>query len=139
MSGFLRLFFFALFLAAVVCPSLPADGQAADAQAATGSPATPKPSAKKKVAAPSTAKRSSARRTSRRNTPRFRRIHQAFVASSTLKPMAIQLLQNRTPLAYSGIEAFARKHSAEDAGALAWLAVGYGRFLDHDCAKPSIH
>ena len=135
MSGFLRLFFFALFLAAVVCPSLPADGQAPDAQAATGSPATPKPSAKKKVAAPSTAKRSSARRTSRRNTPRFRRIHQAFVASSTLKPMAIQLLQNRTPLAYSGIEAFARKHSAEDAGALAWLAVGYGRFLDHDCAK----
>jgi len=134
-SGFLRLFFFALFLAAVVCPSLPADGQAADAQAATGSPATPKPSAKKKVAAPSTAKRSRARRTSRRNTPRFRRMHQAFVASSTLKPMAIQLLQNRTPLAYSGIEAFARKHSAEDAGALAWLAVGYGRFLDHDCAK----
>jgi soluble lytic murein transglycosylase len=87
------------------------------------------------VASPSAAKRSSARRTSRRNTPRFRRMHQAFVASSTLKPMAIQLLQNRTPLAYAGIEAFARKHSADDAGSLAWLAVGYGRFLDHDCAK----
>ena len=87
------------------------------------------------MASPSAAKRSSARRTSRRNTPRFRRMHQAFVASSTLKPMAIQLLQNRTPLAYAGIEAFARKHSADDAGSLAWLAVGYGRFLDHDCAK----
>jgi soluble lytic murein transglycosylase len=135
-SGFLRLFFFALFLTAVVCPSLPADGQAADAQAVSGgSPSKPKPPAKKKVAAPSGAKRSSARRTSRRNTPRFRRMHQAFVASSTLKPMAIQLLQNRTPLAYSGIEAFARKHSADDAGSLAWLAVGYGRFLDHDCPK----
>lgn len=49
--------------------------------------------------------------------------------------MARQLLQDRTPAAYAGVEAFARKHSAEDAGSLAWLAVGYGRFLDHDCAK----
>lgn len=62
-------------------------------------------------------------------------MRQAFVASSTLKPMAMQLLQNRTPAAYSGVEAFARKHSAEDAGSLAWLAVGYAHFLDHDCAK----
>jgi soluble lytic murein transglycosylase len=62
-------------------------------------------------------------------------MHQAFVASATLKPMAQQLLQNRTPAGYAGVEAFARKHSGEDAGALAWLAVGYGRFLDHDCAK----
>lgn len=62
-------------------------------------------------------------------------MHQAFVASATLKPMAQQLLQNRTPAAYAGVEAFARRHSAEDAGALAWLAVGYAHFLDHDYAK----
>jgi soluble lytic murein transglycosylase len=62
-------------------------------------------------------------------------MHQAFVASASLKPMAMQLLQNRTPQAYAGVEAFARKHSADDAGSLAWLAVGYGHFLDHDCAK----
>jgi len=62
-------------------------------------------------------------------------MHQAFVASSTLKPMAVQLLQNRTLQAYAGVEGFARKHSADDAGSLAWLAVGYGRFLDHDCGK----
>jgi soluble lytic murein transglycosylase len=49
--------------------------------------------------------------------------------------MALQLLQNRTPAAYSGVEAFARKHSSEDAGSLAWLAAGYGHFLDHDYAK----
>ena len=49
--------------------------------------------------------------------------------------MAQQLLQNRTPAAYSGVEAFARKHSGEDAGALAWLAIGYARFLDHDYGK----
>ena len=77
--------------------------------------------------------RSSAK--SRRNTPRFRRIHQAFVASATLKPMARQLLQDRTPPAYAGVESFARKHSAEDAGSLAWLAAGYAHFLDHDYAK----
>jgi soluble lytic murein transglycosylase len=61
-------------------------------------------------------------------------MHQAFVASATLKPMARQLLQDRTPQAYAGVEAFARKHSAEDAGSLAWLAVGYARYLDHDYA-----
>lgn len=33
------------------------------------------------------------------------------------------------------MEAFARKHSAEDAGSLAWLAVGYAHFLDHEPAK----
>jgi soluble lytic murein transglycosylase len=62
-------------------------------------------------------------------------MHQAFVASATLKPMARQLLQDRTPQAYAGVEAFARKHSAEDAGSLAWLAVGYARFTDHDFPK----
>ncbi len=49
--------------------------------------------------------------------------------------MAQQLLQNRTPQAYAGVESFARKHSAEDAGSLAWLAVGYAHFLDRDFAK----
>src|SRR5437879_5001714 len=76
-------------------------------------------------------KRSGVTKRRRRSSPRLRRIHQAFVASATLKPMARQLLQDRTPAAYSGVEAFARKHSAEDAGSLAWLAVGYTYFLDH--------
>jgi soluble lytic murein transglycosylase len=62
-------------------------------------------------------------------------MHQAFVASATLKPMARQLLQDRSSQAYAGVEAFARKHSAEDAGSLAWLAVGYARFTDRDFAK----
>jgi len=49
--------------------------------------------------------------------------------------MARQLLQDRPPAAYAGVEAFARKHSAEDAGSLAWLAAGYAYFLDHQYAK----
>lgn len=49
--------------------------------------------------------------------------------------MALQLLQNRTPAAYAGVEAYARKHSTEDAGSLAWLAAGYAYFLDHQYAK----
>jgi len=49
--------------------------------------------------------------------------------------MARQLLQDRTPAAYAGVEAFARKHSTDDAGSLAWLAVGYARYLDHDYSK----
>ena len=33
------------------------------------------------------------------------------------------------------MEAYARRHAKEDAGALAWLVVGYAHVLDHDYAK----
>ena len=49
--------------------------------------------------------------------------------------MAQQLLQDRTPTAYAGVEAYARRHAKEDAGALAWLAIGYARTLDHDYGR----
>jgi soluble lytic murein transglycosylase len=62
-------------------------------------------------------------------------MRQAFVASANLKPMARQLLQDRSPAAYAGVEAYARRHAKEDAGALAWLVVGYAHVLDHDYAK----
>jgi soluble lytic murein transglycosylase len=62
-------------------------------------------------------------------------MHAAFVASTSLKPMARQLLQDRTPAAYAGVEAYARRHNQEDAGALAWLVLGYAHVLDKDYAK----
>lgn len=46
--------------------------------------------------------------------------------------MAQQLLENRTPQAYAGVEAYARKHAKDDAGPLAWLVVGYAHYLDRD-------
>jgi soluble lytic murein transglycosylase len=49
--------------------------------------------------------------------------------------MAEQLLQDRTPPAYAGVQAYARAHSKEDAGALAWLVLGYAHVLDKDYAK----
>jgi soluble lytic murein transglycosylase len=67
--------------------------------------------------------------------PRVQRIRQAFVASASLRPMAQQLLQERTPQAYAGVTAYAQRHAKEDAGALAWLAIGYANILDHDYAK----
>src|SRR3954468_2270929 len=71
----------------------------------------------------------------RRSSPRVRRMRQAFVASESLKPMARQLLQDRTPAAYAGVLAFAQRHAKEDAGALAWLVLGYARYLDRDFLK----
>jgi soluble lytic murein transglycosylase len=59
----------------------------------------------------------------------------AFVASADLKPMARQLLDDHTPAAYAGVESYAQKHSKEDAGALAWLVLGYARFTDHDLPR----
>ncbi len=49
--------------------------------------------------------------------------------------MAQQLIQDRTPQAYAGVEAYARAHAKEDAGALACLAMGYAHVLDHDYGK----
>ncbi len=57
------------------------------------------------------------------------------MASATLKPMARQLLQDRTPAAYAGVEGYARRHAKEDAGALAWLVAGYAHVQDHDYAR----
>ncbi len=48
--------------------------------------------------------------------------------------MAEQLLQDRSPAAYAGVQSYARAHAKEDAGALAWLVVGYAHVVDHDYA-----
>ena len=62
-------------------------------------------------------------------------MRQAFVASASLRPMAQQLLQDRSVPAYAGVQGYARAHSKEDAGALAWLVLGYAHVLDHDYAE----
>ncbi|MBV8205960.1 MAG: transglycosylase SLT domain-containing protein [Acidobacteria bacterium] len=66
---------------------------------------------------------------------RARRARRAFVASAELKPMAQQLLEARSPAAYAGVEAWARKHGGTDAGSLAWLVLGYARYTDRDFDK----
>jgi soluble lytic murein transglycosylase len=62
-------------------------------------------------------------------------MRQAFVASASLRPMAQQLLQDRSLPAYAGVQAYARTHAKDDAGALAWLVLGYAHVLDRDYAK----
>jgi len=53
-----------------------------------------------------------------------------FVASNDLRPMAHQLVQLRTPQAYTGVENYAHTHAGTEAGALAWFAIGYAHYLD---------
>jgi soluble lytic murein transglycosylase len=62
-------------------------------------------------------------------------MHEAFVASASLKPMAHQLLQDRSLAAYAGVDSYARRHAQEDAGALAWLVIGYAHTLDKGYAQ----
>ncbi|MCU1284415.1 MAG: Lytic transglycosylase, catalytic [Acidobacteriales bacterium] len=66
---------------------------------------------------------------------RSRRMKQAFVASSDLKPMARQLLETRSKAAYSGVEHYASKHADSEPGALADLVLGYARLQDNDNNK----
>src|SRR5664279_3275025 len=58
------------------------------------------------------------------------KLHKSFVASSELRPMARQLIEYRTPAAYTGVEAYANKHPGTEQGALAWFAIGYAHYLD---------
>ncbi len=59
-------------------------------------------------------------------------MNSAFVASSSLRPMARQLLQNRTRVAYTGVERYAQAHAGTDAGAMAYLVIGYAHILDRE-------
>ncbi len=94
-------------------------------------------SAKKPTTSSKSAKRKSRKAVSKKRISplRLKRINRAFVASADLKPMARQLIDNRTPAAYSGVESYAKKHVGTDEGALAWLAVGYAHVLDKEWDK----
>ncbi len=59
-----------------------------------------------------------------------RRLNSAFIASATLRPMAQQLVTERTAVAYAGVEAYAARHPG-DGAASADLAVGHAYMLDH--------
>ncbi len=86
------------------------------------------PSAKSKKSAATAQKNAQATR-------KLGHIRRAFVASADLRPMAQQLLENRTPQAYQGVEAYARRHAKDDAGPLAWIVAGYAHYLDKDFAS----
>ena len=58
-----------------------------------------------------------------------RSLHQAFVASSQLRPMAQQLTQMRSAAAYAGVNAYAQSHTGEAASA-AYLALGHAYLED---------
>jgi soluble lytic murein transglycosylase len=60
---------------------------------------------------------------------RTARIHQAFVASTELRPMAQQLATLRTPAAYAGVSKYAHAHTGEAASA-AYLALGHAYLAD---------
>ncbi|MBI2677509.1 MAG: transglycosylase SLT domain-containing protein [Candidatus Koribacter versatilis] len=61
---------------------------------------------------------------------RATRLQQAFIASADLKSMASQLFDTHSAAAYKGVEGYARKHDGDDAGALAWLVLGYAYITD---------
>ena len=108
------------FVSAVVAAAQQTSSTAQASSSSTQT-ATPKPKTHRKTAA-----------ARHHPSPRLRRMHQAFIASTSLRPMARQLLQDRTPAAYAGVQAYAVRHSKEDAGALAWLVIGYAHTLDRD-------
>jgi soluble lytic murein transglycosylase len=133
----------ALILAAALVASVSSELYAASSQSTTDSKSSSSSknstAAKKKKKTSSTAThksgsattrsstgRKSTRKTTRtaRSTAQTARIHQAFVASSELRPMAQQLITLRTPSAYSGVANYAHSHTGDAAGA-AYLSLGF--------------
>ncbi|HEX9473838.1 MAG TPA: transglycosylase SLT domain-containing protein, partial [Steroidobacteraceae bacterium] len=115
--------------------SAPAPSQTEPAAAKTSpDQSKPKTSGKTSSKGATAAKRRPVAR-KRTVSPRVRRMRQAFVASTSLRPMAQQLLQDRSQPAYAGVESFARTHAKDDAGALAFLVLGYAHVLDRDFGK----
>jgi len=99
---------------------------------------------KKSTTKSSSAKSSASKKKSKQKlTPaqlaRIRKMNRTFVASSELKPMAKQLLENRTKPAYAGVEAYATKHAGTDEGAMANLVLGYAHVLDREYAQALPH
>jgi soluble lytic murein transglycosylase len=62
-------------------------------------------------------------------TAESRRLNIAFGASAQLRPMAQQLVSDRSPAAYAGVLAYAASHPGE-AAASAELAIGHAYMLD---------
>jgi len=112
-----RVFILALVVGGLLMPAVAAPAPAAESSS--------QHSSTKK----STRTRKKAGKKKRVSPIRVRRVKRAFVASADLKPMARQLLQDRSPAAYAGVERYARAHH-DDAGSLAWLVSGYARVLD---------
>jgi len=137
-----RVFILTLVLAGLVTPRLAAQ-QSGGETSPQSSSAKKKSSTTKKPTGTTTKKPAST--TARKSTStkkktttakkkhvtpiRVTRVKRAFVASAALKPMARQLLQDRGPAAYAGVENYARAHN-DEAGSLAWLVAGYAHVLD---------
>ena len=111
----------ALCLAVALSLSIAAVTPAASGQSSSSSTAAKK---KKKAPAKKGKSNTAARHTKNRRAAQTARIHQAFVASSELRPMAQQLITLRTPGAYAGVTNYAHSHAGDAAGA-AYLALGF--------------
>jgi soluble lytic murein transglycosylase len=117
-------------------PTSPAkSSKASSTKTASSHPSSAKKPATSTSKGKTTAHKTAAKKKHHAASPRVRRMKEAFVASADLKPMAHQLLDDHTPAAYAGVEAYAQRHAKEDAGALAWLVLGYARFNDHDLPR----
>ena len=106
-------------------PSSPSSAQSSKPATTKKSTARSSSAAKKK----STAKKSHAPR-KKATAARTIKLHKTFVASSDLRPMAQQLIDYRTPAAYTGVENYATRHAGTEPGALAGFAIGYAHYLD---------
>jgi soluble lytic murein transglycosylase len=120
---------FAAALAASMAVSPVAAQTAAPAQTDSAAPST---TTHKKTTTPATKSKAHTSKSAR--AARTARIHQAFVASTELRPMAQQLATLRTPAAYAGVSKYAHAHTGEAASA-AYLALGHAYLADRRFAE----
>jgi soluble lytic murein transglycosylase len=69
------------------------------------------------------------------NLPSNAAVLPAAAIGADLRPLAWNLLDKRTPEAYSAVETYSKKNEGADSAALAWFTVASARLLDRDYAK----
>jgi soluble lytic murein transglycosylase len=129
---FVRLVSGALAVLLAVYPVAAQTAAAAQPDGAT--PSAPKKSTTTPKKSATAAKKGKTQAGKSARAARTARIHQAFVASTELRPMAQQLATLRTPAAYAGVTKYAHAHTGEAASA-AYLALGHAYLADRRFAE----
>ncbi len=113
-----------LLLVLPMSPGTPAAAPQKTSGAAAGSKQKPAPVRKKAKLAAKPAL-----------TPQAQQVQETLATSADLRPLAAVLMSRRSEDNYAAVEAFARQHESDSAGALAWLAMGYARMQDEQFAQ----
>lgn len=83
----------------------------------------------------SSVKRAAKKKATAAQAKKIKRLESAYKSTEELRLLAQELLDSRTKSGFSSVERFANRHPENDAGALAYLDLGYAHYIQDDFQK----